>query len=258
MFNCSKFVIKMSSKNGSKKPSPSKGKSNSPSPKKNLLAKRRNKEELKKTQPKSMGVYIYGCELQGNISAWYFTTNDVNQDSFTWPLGNTLSDTNSTNAICDIGCMGGFYRRRSLEDPRPLYNYKDKYMRKAWIVLLETEEEDCSQEMLRIAQAFKTFWEHPDNNRYNIPVHIGSDWNQTPPSPAPTPKLDHILQCKEAVKLIHRMYAGAGPTWYQHHQEEASLYFTEGHIPFDAVVDLGFPDEMCLPPAPHVTNDPVS
>ena len=70
-------------------------------------------------------------------------------------------------------------------------------------------------------------------------------------------KLDHFLQYKEILSVLKRIYNVVDMTWYANNQDWVDCYFTEGHIPFEAVLDLGFPEEKVLPAAPHITNDPV-
>lgn len=235
-------------KNGSSpKPSPSRGKN---------ISGRRSYQEVKEAKPRTPAWYICGALLDGNLAYFTVTQSDPGQDAFTQRLIEEIQDSNSTAAVCDLGILGGFYMKVSLTDERPLTNVKDEYMRKAFVILME--ENEMNQEgLFAKLQVVKSFLELPTSNKYKTKVIIPKDFDLTPPEPTPLAKLDHFLQYKELLNVLKRIYNVVDMTWYQNNQEWTDCYFTEGHIPFEAVVDLGFPEDKCLAAAPHVTNDPV-
>lgn len=229
----------------------------SSSPNRAKLTKgRRSYEELRKSKPRSPAWYLEGRLFDGNLAGFTTTMADPNQDCYAQPLIEALADTESDAEICNTGIIGAFYMKVSLTDERPLTNVKDDYMRKTFVILMEPEEmtrEGLYAKLLVV----KKFFELPTSNAYKTKVVIPKEWDKTPPEPTPLPKLDEVLQYKEVKKVLSRIYNKADMTWYGANEEEAWCFFNEGHVPFEAVLDLGFPEDRVCAAAPHVTNDPL-
>ena len=231
----------------SPKPSPSRGRN---------ISGRRNLQEVKDAKPRTPAWYLCGGLVDGNLAFFTVTQSDPGQDAFTQKLIEEIADSNSTAPVVDLGILGAFYMKVSLTDERPLTNVKDEYMRKAFIILME-EDEMTKEGLFAKLQVVKAFLELPKANKFKTKVIIPKDWDVTPPEPAPLMKLDHFLQYKEILSVLKRIYNVVDMTWYANNQDWVDCYFTQDHIPFEAVLDLGFPEEKVLPAAPHITNDPV-
>ena len=195
--------------------------------------------------------------MDGNLAYFTVTQSDPGQDAYTQPLVEAVQDTNGSDPVCELGILGGYYMKVSLTDERPLTNIKDEYMRKAFVILMD-EDEMTSEALLEKLQVVKTFLERPGSNCYKTKVFIPENWDLTPPEPSPLPKLDHFLQYKEVISVLRRIYNVVDMTWYQANAQYVDCNFTEGHVPFEAVLDLGFPEDKMLPAMEHVTNNPVA
>ena len=127
-------------------------------------------------------------------------------------------------------------------------------MRKAFVMLL-TEEEHNPETLYEKLLVVKSFLELPANNKYCTRVHLDPEaWDLTPPE-GDLPRLDNILQYQEIVKVVQTLFAGVDHTWYENNADAAWAYFHEGHVPYQAMVELGFPDDQVLPgTVPHGEN----
>ncbi|CAB9525216.1 hypothetical protein SEMRO_1645_G288270.1 [Seminavis robusta] len=142
----------------------------------------------------------------------------------------------------DLGLINGFRMRISLQNPGDLLNARNTFQRKAFVGVLDSDEESSEEHLLSILQTVQRWLQKPENNRYGTKVFIKQPgWNLTPPDPLPLRKIDHVLTYAEIVRLIGGLFDGVGNSWAVNNMEAASLFFTEGHIPFEAINDLGFP-----------------
>jgi hypothetical protein len=48
------------------------------------------------------------------------------------------------------------------------------------------------------------------------------------------------------VKIIRQMFDAVDSTWATNNSTAAECYFTEGHIPFQAIQELGFPESKVM------------
>jgi hypothetical protein len=115
-------------------------------------------------------------------------------------------------------------------------------------VRLLDEDEDVPEKRLKALRVVKEFLEEEGNNRFNTAVFLNpASFDLNPPPPAEHPKIDHFLQYLDIVKIIKETFNNVDGTWAANNMEDAMFYFTEGHIPFAAHADLGFPLEHVLP-----------
>ena len=135
--------------------------------------------------------------------------------------------------------------RKSLEDSDPLMNAKNGYQRKAFVRVLD-EDETSLAHRLQGLNVIKEFLERTENNRYGTKVYIPADWDLTPPEPNPLPKLDHFLQYREIVNVIKDIFDNVDGNWAVNNMESAVAFFTEGHVPFAANTDIGFPMDLVI------------
>ncbi|CAB9528244.1 hypothetical protein SEMRO_2179_G317920.1 [Seminavis robusta] len=131
--------------------------------------------------------------------------------------------------------------RRSLQDPAPLLNSSNTYQQKVFVRVLDPDETSES-DLLAALQVVQRFLQKAENNRYGTKVFIRQPgWNLTSTEPSPLRKIDHVLQYSEIVRLMNSLFDNVNASWAINNMETASLFFTEGHIPFEAINDLGFP-----------------
>lgn len=208
---------------------------------------------IKKCKPKEPGWYIRASLYSGNMACFQITTSDFANDAFTQRLIEKLA-TDDQDDINQIGLLGAFYMRKSLSNSDPLLNSKNGYQRKTFVAALE--EDECNAEsLLSKVETIKRFLERPQNNRFGTKVFIQQPgWDLTPPDPAPLPKLDHILQYRQIALVLRILFDGVDGTWATSHRETADLFFTPGHIPFEAVADIGFPIDAVMSIEPGISN----
>lgn len=247
------------SKNGGKKKdAPTKPTGNAkpmpPSPNRSSPMKgRRSMESIKQSKPKEPGWYLRAALYSGNLAAFQITTSDFGNDAFTQPLIEKLA-TDDQDDINQIGLLGAYYMRVSVSNPAALLNSKNGYQRKAFLCVLE--ENECNAEsLLSKVETIKRFLEKPENNRFGTKVFIQEPgWDLTPPDPAPLPKLDHILQYRHIATVIRILFDNVDSTWAVNHRDSADLFFTQGHIPYEAAADIGFPPDAVMPVEPGINN----
>ncbi|CAB9528285.1 expressed unknown protein [Seminavis robusta] len=175
---------------------------------------------------------------EGNLITIRVTQSDRRQDAFMQGLIEQIignGPPGDDSGIDDLGLIDGFRMRISLENPAPLLNARNSFQRKVIVGVLDSEEEATEENLLSILQAVQRWLQKPENNRFGTRVFIREPgWNLTPPEPLPLRKIDHVLQYNEIVRLIGGLFDNVDSTWYPNNVEAASLFFTEGHIPFEA------------------------
>jgi hypothetical protein len=214
------------------------------------ISGRRSAAQIRADQPRDAGWYLSASLLDGCLAYFTVTLSDPGQDAYTQPLKDEIAKRDSTEEVCQLGILGGYYMRKSLEHDVALLNVKDSYQRKAYILMMEPDEM-TTDALLTKLEVVRNFLMKPSNNRYNTKVFIAEDWDMTPPEPRPLPKLDQVIQYKEIVNVIKRMYAGVGPDWYTNNIDAATSYFTPGFIPAEAMTHLGFPAELVIQPTTY-------
>jgi hypothetical protein len=206
---------------------------------------RKSKADILKSKGSVPGWYLRSALLQGGLELIVITTQTMVDDAFFQNLIKKIDEGNDEGPIAQLGFLGAYFMRISLRNPNNLLNSKTKYNRRAFVrVLDEGEEGDDSR--LSALKVVKGFLEEYNNNKYGTPVFIlEPGWNMTA-SLQELPKLDHYLQYSEIVKIIKKMFDGVNGTWATENPTAADCYFTEGHIPFQAMQDLGFPENKVM------------
>ena len=215
---------------------------------------RRNKKAIKQVKPLEPGWCLRCTLYEGCIMGIQITTSNLTNDACFQPLVEKLL-TDDEDEINQIGLLvGAYYMRVSLTNGNPLLNSGNGYQRRAFVCVLD-EDEANSAAMLSKLQVVKRFLEQPENNRYGTKVFIREPgWDLTPPEPAPLPKLDHTFQFREIKRILESLFDDVGPDWAVSNRESADCFFTAGHIPFQAVADLGFPLDAVVPNEPGVVS----
>ena len=194
------------------------------------------------------GWHLHEILCEGHLTVIQITNSSMTQDAFSQPLTDALANrepTQQADPIKDNGIVGSYFMRKSLEDGDPLMNAKNGYQRKAFVRVLD-EDETSLAHRLQGLNVIKEFLERTENNRYGTRVYIPADWDLTPPEPNPLPKLDHFLQYREIVNVIKDIFDNVDGNWAVNNMESATAFFTEGHIPFAANTDIGFPMDLVI------------
>ncbi len=207
---------------------------------------RKSKNAIRQKKAKDPGWYLCGKLHQGCIMSIQITNSTFRTDAFFQPLIEKIAS-DDEDEINQIGLLGAYGMRISLENASALTNGSNGYQRRAFVCVLD-EDEANAETMLAKLQVIKRFLEQPENNRYDTRVFIEQPgWDLTPPEPAPLSKLDHVFQYREIVRIIGSLFDNVDATWAVNNQESADCFFTAGYIPFDAVADLGFPVQDVIP-----------
>ena len=214
---------------------------------------RKSKADILKSKGAPAGWYLRSALLQGGVELITITTQTMVDDAFFQNLITKINEGQDNDPICQIGLIGAYFMRISLTNPNELINGKGKYQRRAFIRVLD-EGEAGDDSRLAALRVIKEFLEQYNNNKYGTPVFIlEPGWNITA-SLTELPKADHYLQYLEIVKIIKKMFDGVDNTWATENPAAAECYFTEGHIPFQAVHDLGFPESKVIPLSASIGN----
>ena len=146
--------------------------------------------------------------------------------------------------IMDLGLIGPYGMRKSLQDGTPLLNNRNTYQRKVYIRLLDSGE-DNDETRLAGLNVIKDFLSLECNNKYQTEVFIQDPgWDITPPGET-LPKSDMYIEYNDIVKMINDMFPNVDHTWAAANMEAAMCFFHENHIPTLAIADLGFPVGVC-------------
>ena len=209
------------------------------------------------------GWYIQTRTLDGGLRMFLISLSSLTDDAFTHPLSRLLESspaeedddtpppTEEELAMLEMGLWGSARMRKSLTNPTPLSNEKSTFTRKAFIQIIDPEEA-TEEHALEACKKFKRFFQLKKNNNYGTKVFIRKPgWNLDVPG-APLPKLDNCIIHSDIVAIIKDMFDGVDGNWAANNLESAMAYFTEGHIPFEATYELGFPADKCQDPGPAV------
>lgn len=250
-----KKIAEMASRRTAKAPPPAPKGGASPPAKasRSSPVKNRKSKSLIKLTKLAPGWYLRSRHVDGDIELIEICLSDLVNDAYSQPLIEKLSS-GDEDEINQQGILGSFYRRVSLENGNGLLNVKNSYHRKFFVRVLD-ENETSAESRLECLKIIKRFLEQRENNRYGTAVHIQMPgWDLTPPEPSPLPKLDNYLQYGEIVKLIKDLFDNVDGTWAANNMESAMCFFTEGHIPFAAMADLGFPADSVMAVEPGINN----
>jgi hypothetical protein len=206
------------------------------------------------------GIYLRSCLCQGSQEVIFITNQTLKEDAFTIPLQAAINKAitdgdekdNGSDPVGKIGLTGIYYMRKSLTDPDRLLNVTNSFQRKAFLRVLD-EDETSAHKRLQALQVIKRFMEQDANNRFHATVFIQTKrWDITPDDiTKPLPKLDHFLQYSDIVKIIREQYNEVDEKWAAQNPTAAMCFFTEGHIPFQAHLDLGFPVHFVMGAPDH-------
>jgi hypothetical protein len=192
------------------------------------------------------GWYLRSILLDGGLELIFVTLSTFTNDAFLFPLIEHLEKHKPEDGVSplkQIGLMGAFYMRVSLQNPDRLMNSKRDFQRKAFVRVLDQESDSSNASRLESLNVIKTFLEVGERNKFNTKVFIqnAGAWDLTPPGDGPLPKLDNFIQYDDIVKILHGMFDGIDANWAASNPDSVAPYFTAGHIPFAAHIQLGFP-----------------
>lgn len=211
---------------------------------------RRSKADILKSRSFGPGWYIRSTLVQGGLELIAITTNSMLDDAYTHNLKEELEKGSEDGPFAELGLLGAFNMRISLANPNPLCNSKNKFQRKAFVRLLDEDETDDASRLAGL-NVIRHFLQLSKNNRYETKVFIEpSGWDMTPKDKE-APKLDHFLLYSEIVKIIQMVHGSVNSTSENDDVAAIQCYFTEGHIPYRARKDFGFPENMVLPKTPQ-------
>jgi hypothetical protein len=201
------------------------------------------------------GIYLRSCLCQGSQELIFITNQTFKDDAFTVPLQSAImagiNGEGNGAPVSMIGLTGTYYMRKSLDNPEKLTNAANTFQRKAFLRILD-EDETSSSKRLQGLQVIKRFMEEGKNNQFHTSVFVQPKrWDITPDEKVALPKLDHFLQYSEIVKIIREQYEEIDEQWAARNHSAAMCFFTEGHIPFQAHLDLGFPVHLVMPAPDH-------
>lgn len=210
---------------------------------------RKSKAEILKTKGTLAGWYLKSALLQGGIELITITTQTMADDAFFQNLVNRINEGHEEESIDKIGLLGAFFMRISLTNSNRLMNSKTNYQRRAFIRAIDDGEEGADSRLAAL-KVVQKFLQDITNNQYKTHVFIlEPGWDMTA-GLEELPKVDNYLQYSEIVKIIKRMFDNVNNTWATENLHAAECYFTEGHIPFEAIRDLGFPQNKVSPQVP--------
>ena len=199
---------------------------------------RKSKQELLKSRAFPTGWYIRSCLVQGGLEAITITTNTMTDDAYIQPLVKEIDGGPQDGSIAKLGLLGAFSMRVSLTNPSALMNKKSNtYQRKAFIRVLDENELDDDTRLAGL-KVIKNFMEESKSISYKTAVFIDPGWNLNL-TMADMPKLDHFLQYGEIVRVINKLFDEVMWT-------EVDCFLTQGHIPAQAVDDLGCPPNKVI------------
>jgi hypothetical protein len=205
------------------------------------------------------GWHIRSAYIMGGLEAIFITTGTFADDAFIKPMVDKIMESLGSDtgpAVTKLGIMGTYFMRISLTNPQKLTNKKNNYQRKCLIRLLDPGE-DTTEARFEALQVIKNSLEEPANNRFATPVFLNKTaFDLTPPGTTDSypkcPKLDHYLQFEDAVKVVRDLFDNVdAPGWAGNNLDAALTYFTEGHIPYAAFHELGFPLQYVMEKIPE-------
>jgi hypothetical protein len=191
-----------------------------------------------------VGWYLNSVVVPGGVELIMISKENMTEDAYLQDLTEAIENKTHPD-LNKLGIIGKFSRRVSLEDSRPLQNRSNRsrkqnnFARRAFVRVLDAEEADpvSRLESLRVIQTFfasrpnsKIFIEQPgwDLTDYDKPL-----------------KIDNFLIFSEIVRLLKGMF-NCGENWAVKNWDAAQLFFTEGHIPYEAHEDLGVPEDKVM------------
>ena len=226
---------------------PTKPKSATPSSAKPVAPKwksppgRKSKKDCKRNKKKP-GWCLRYLRLHGNVGLIFFTQSDFVNDAFNKPIIDSISnEADDSLPLCSAVTL-----RESLTNGDALTNVKDSYHRRAFLEILDDDDDD--EDCLSTLKTIKAFMEKKENNRFGTKVFIEEhSWNMN--SKSTPPKMDKCVVHDDIVAFINDCFdADKTPGWAEEHMEAAMCFFTEGHIPSEAVEQLGFNASVCQDP----------
>ena len=212
---------------------------------------RKNPKKVKKTKKLPSGWYLWSKEYYGGHNVTEISLSTRTDDAYYQPLKDLFNkDQEEDHELLNMGIYGTATLRHSLINGNELKNSKNGFSRQCILQIMDAE--DATEEArLSLLMSIKKFLEEKKNNAYGTEVHIMQPgWNLNEPG-APLPKLDTRIVYKDIVEIIRASFDDTDSgDWAAKNMEAAMTYFTEGHIPYAAADDLGFPREL--------VNDPIN
>ena len=150
----------------------------------------KNFTEVKKTKPRASGWHIQACLCDGLLAYFTVTLPDPANDAYTQPLTEIVGSNEEEieHDVTEIGIIGSFFMRRSRKDNSALKNKKNDFTKKAYVLLLDTDEHN-PEVLYQKLEIVKDFLEQPENNRFGTKVFLDKDtFDLTPPESEPLPK----------------------------------------------------------------------
>ena len=204
---------------------------------------RKSKKDCKKNKNKP-GWHLRCLRFEGGVGAVFFTQSDFINDAHNKPIVDSIADDSDDT----LPLHSAVTLRRSLTNDQALTNAKDTCRRRVFLQVLD-EGDETDDACLETLKAVKAFMEKKENNRFGTQVFIQEPgWNMNG-SNGTLPKLDKCVLHDDIVGFIKDCFEGADePGWAEGNKEAAMCHFTEGHIPFKAVEQLGFSSSDCADP----------
>jgi hypothetical protein len=216
---------------------------------------RKSKAEAigKKVTP---GWHIRSVLVDGGLEVIFITTANFVDDGYgIAEIANffkkSKEDTDLKDPILQIGLLGQYFMRVSLENPDRLTEKKGTYQRKCLVRVLDPGEETTEARYAAL-QTLKKFLEDKKHNTFNTAVHL--NFSSFDITPSILPKLDHYVQFSDIVKIITDIFDNVNSNWAANNMESALVYLTQGYIPIEACQELGFPIEYVMNKPGSVEN----
>ena len=102
---------------------------------------RKSKDDIMKTKASAPGWYLRSALLQGGLELITTTTQTMVDDAFFHNLITRINEGDDHEPIDNLGLIGAYGMRISLNNPNQLLNGKTKYQRKAFIRVLDEGDE---------------------------------------------------------------------------------------------------------------------
>jgi hypothetical protein len=146
----------------------------------------------------------------------------------------------NNNGFRDDGVLLVVRRRISKMNNNVLTNTRDNYPRRVIVRLVETS---TSESRLAILQAFRTFFNLPENNKFGYDYVVNDASDLTPADEADHEAMDDYIQDDMIVNIIDMVYEKTDQSWYSTDTENALAFFSGPTFPQWAIDKLGYPEE---------------
>jgi hypothetical protein len=206
------------------------------------------------------GWHIRSVVVDGGLEVIFITQANFVDDGYgivevTKFLKHCQENGEFDHPIMQIGLLGQYFMRKSLQDPDRLLERKGPYQRKCLVRVLDPGEE-APKHRFAALKVVKEFLQDKRHNQYDYPVHLNEDnFDRTP---SVLPKIDHYVQYTDIVKIVYDLFKDVDSTWAANNIESALAYFTEGYIPYEACQDVGFPEKYVTKKTNGMNSTPTT